>query len=573
MSIDAARVLSLIGSAGRLVGLKEILRAGELNPGVQNDLKRILRELVRSGQLEQDGKRFGLPGKKYLQKSGPAWTGKPSDTEPKAAALAAPAKSTKRAAVEEKKKPAAAPRGRFVRQWGEGFEVDPAAAPVVAKGAKRNRAAAVIAKKAPPAQTRQAHSQKDHSQKDHAQRPNSLHEQSHKGKPRAGAASMPQARGQTVVGIINHHRDGFAFVKPLGAKTGEDIFIPPEQAKQALDHDQVEVEVIRERDGRSSGRIVSIKSRTRQLVVGVYVERPDGCFVTPREAELGTIRVPKTQLARSGDNVKVRLGVGEKLLGSNVQLTGEVAGSLGATDDHSIEVLSVAFSKGFQDEFPGEVMDEADTFALEVSEEDATGENRHDLRQMQLVTIDGEDARDFDDAIFVEPSGSGWRLVVAIADVSHYVKEGTSLDAEALRRATSVYLPGRVLPMLPERLSNGLCSLKPDVDRLCMVADMKLDRAGTTTATEIYPGVMRSAARCTYTEVHRVLNGENVPHRNAFKPLFERANTLATTLTAMRRKRLCWQPNRAIANKMRRPTLRPAALTNSVWTFPARNGR
>lgn len=450
MSIDAARILSLVGSAGRLVGLKEILRAGDLNPGVQIDLKRILRDLVRSGQLMQSGKRFGLPGKKHPQKSGPAWQG--------GARKSAPAREEK---------------------------------PV--KGAKKQN------------------------------------------EPRQ--PGKPQAAAKVITGVINHHRDGFAFVKPLGAKVGEDIFIPPEQARQALDHDQVVVEVIKERDGRSSGRIIEVKSRTRQLVVGTYFERPAGCYVTPREPELGTIRVPKTQLARDGDVVKVRLGVGEKLLGPHVQLTGEVAGSLGSHDDHSIEVLSIAFSKGFQDEFPSQVMDEADAFALEVSEKEAAGENRRDLRAMPLVTIDGEDARDFDDAIYVEPDGHGWRLVVAIADVSHYVREGTALDAEALRRATSVYLPGRVLPMLPERLSNGLCSLKPDVDRLCMVADLRIDRAGNTTATELYPAVMRSAARCTYTEVHQVLNGEHVPHRHGLKPLFERANALANTLTAMRRKR------------------------------------
>ena len=128
-------------------------------------------------------------------------------------------------------------------------------------------------------------------------------------------------------------------------------------------------------------------------------------------------------------------------------------------------------------------------------------------------------------------------MVVAIADVSHYVKEGSALDAEALRRATSVYLPSRVLPMLPERLSNGICSLKPDEDRLCMVADMVIDRQGVTTESDVYPAVMRSAARCTYTEVHDVLNGTSVPHRDAFKPLFVRANTLAKTLTAMRLQR------------------------------------
>jgi exoribonuclease R len=194
----------------------------------------------------------------------------------------------------------------------------------------------------------------------------------------------------------------------------------------------------------------------------LLVEQKGKAWVEPREPELGLIDVPKTQLARPGDLVKVRLGVGEKLLqGHEHRLVGEVSGSLGAEADHSVEVLSIAFSRGFHDEFPDDVMDEADAFPLELTEADLEG--RRDLRTMQLVTIDGEDARDFDDAIFVEPTDAGWRLVVAIADVSHYVTPKSALDAEGLHRATSVYLPGRVLPMLPERIPRWRpdCSAHP----------------------------------------------------------------------------------------------------------------
>ena len=159
------------------------------------------------------------------------------------------------------------------------------------------------------------------------------------------------------------------------------------------------------------------------------------------------------------------------------------------------EVLSVAFGQGFSDEFPPEVMDEADAFALKVTEEEATeGEDRRDLRPMPLVTIDGEDARDFDDAVYAEPSGhaaTGWWWPSPTSP--HYVREHSPLDAEALDRATSVYLPDRVLPMLPERLSNGICSLRPDEDRLCMVADMSSTAPGSCATRELYPAVMRSA--------------------------------------------------------------------------------
>ena len=198
-----------------------------------------------------------------------------------------------------------------------------------------------------------------------------------------------------------------------------------------------------------------MKSRTRQMVVGTYQERGAEAWVEPREIELERIRVPKTQLARPGDAVKVRLGVGTSLIRGG-GLTGEVAGSLGAEDDHSVEVLSVAFSQGFQDEFPSAVMDEADAFPVTVQEADATAPGRKDLRKLGLITIDGEDARDFDDAICVEDTaarlaaGGRHRRRVALRARGH--RAGRRGPAP---RAPASTCPGRVLPMLPERLSNG----------------------------------------------------------------------------------------------------------------------
>jgi ribonuclease R len=486
LAIDQEQVVKLVGGAGRLVGIKELLRVGAFNPGVQNELKRLLRELVKQGRLTQDGKRFGAVGARPERKSGPAWAKPPAVTVPV--------------------------RGRVSGR--------PTAPPVREPPRGKHRGQ----KEAPlPARTKGQH-QPAHGER----RPD----------PRGARTQAPQPvksrGGKLVEGILHMHPDGFAFLKPIVGQVSEDLFIPPDEARKALDHDLVQVEVVPGRGGRTMGRVIEVKSRTRQLVVGTYFEDGQRAWVTPREVELGQIRVPPTQLARPGDAVKVRLGVGDSYFSDRDHLTGEVAGSLGSNDDHSVEVLSVAFAKGFHDEFPTEVMDEADQIPIEVAPNEALSDRRRDLRSLPLITIDGEDARDFDDAIFVEPEGGGWRLVVAIADVSHYVREGTAIDAEALRRATSVYLPGRVLPMLPERLSNGICSLRPDVDRLCMVADMVISRAGETLETEIYPAVMRSHARCTYTEVHRVLAGEDVPGRTQLKPLFERANELATTLTTMR---------------------------------------
>lgn len=470
--IDGDALVKLVGSAGRLVGLKEIARVGGLHPGAQAALKRALRELVRQGRLERDGKRFGVPGQDRLGQSGPAW----SAAQPRALS------------------------GRAKVRGKNGLGGPPA-----------RRSRATDARALPP--------------------PSGERE----GRPevKRGPPRVRPTHGPLVEGIIHHHADGFAFVKPIVGQESEDLFVPPEEARKALDHDQVLVEVVPGRGGRTMARVVEVRSRTRQFVLGTYVESARGAWVEPREPELGLIRVPPTQLARPGDTVKVRLGVGDALFADR-RLTGEVAGSLGSASDHSVEVLSVAYARGFHDEFPVEVMDEADRIAVEVREHEVKGQHRKDLRELPLVTIDGEDARDFDDAIFVEEHPRGTRLVVAIADVAHYVVERTALDAEALRRATSVYLPGRVLPMLPERLSNGICSLRPEVDRLCMVADLVIDRRGATVSTELYPAVMRSHARCTYDEVHRVLRGERVAGRDELAPMLRRAHALSTVLHAMR---------------------------------------
>jgi ribonuclease R len=347
--------------------------------------------------------------------------------------------------------------------------------------------------------------------------------------------TRPESR--QVEGVLSVHRDGYGFVRPLSGE-GEDVFLPPAEASRALDKDRVVVEVTG-REGKLEGRLVRVVDRRRELVVGRYMEQGGRhALVHPSDNSLrGPIRVPCTQMARDGDMVKVRLGVGAQVLDPDEGLYGEVAGSLGRPGDPSVEVLSIAYGQGFNDEFPPEVMDEADRVGPTVSEEDVRGEHRRDLRSMPLITIDGEDARDFDDAVYAEPHGTGWRLVVAIADVTHYVREGTALNAEALRRATSVYLPDRVLPMLPERLSNGICSLRPDEDRLCMVADMVFDARAKLRSYELYPGVMRSVARCTYNEVQDVLDGKDVPHRNALRPLFERLLVVSRALRGMRKER------------------------------------
>ena len=352
--------------------------------------------------------------------------------------------------------------------------------------------------------------------------------------PAARGSRRPGRGGPELLGTLKKHRDGFGFVARIDRK-GDDVFVPPDEAARALDGDLVRVEIVPARGGRTAGRITAVVERRRRLLVGTYHARGKHSFVVPADAELGGhLPVPETSVARDGEVVKVALAPGAG------PLQGEVVEAVGAPGEPRVEVLRVAYARGFADVFPEAVAAEAEETPDHVRSEDWRG--RRDLTHLPLVTVDGEDARDFDDAVHVErlPARKGkplWRLVVAIADVAHYVRPGTALDAEALRRATSVYFPMQVLPMLPERLSNGICSLNPEVDRLCMVADLVVDDRGETRSAEVYEAVMRSAARCTYTEVARVLAGERVPGRERFREGFELMAELQEKLTAMRRRR------------------------------------
>jgi ribonuclease R len=302
---------------------------------------------------------------------------------------------------------------------------------------------------------------------------------------------------KTIEGIIKKHRDGFGFlVQPKGT---EDVYLPAEELAGVMDGDRIEVEMVRRR-GRSAGRLVRIVERGRRHLVGTY--RPQGRqgWVEPSDPALHQsvmVRVACDPAPKSGQKVKVALTEWPTAV---TPAKGEVVAVLGDAGDPIHDVLSMAYARGFSDSFPADVMAESEAMPARVGVGDFAA--RRDLRNLPLVTIDGEDARDFDDAVFVERvPGGGYRLVVAIADVVHYVREGTALDREALSRGTSVYFPHLVLPMLPERLSNGICSLRPDEDRLCMVADLTMTAEGKTVNTEIYEAVMRSHARLTYDEV------------------------------------------------------------------------
>ncbi len=345
-----------------------------------------------------------------------------------------------------------------------------------------------------------------------------------------GGARHPPARRRGMLGTLTRHRDGYGFVAPLDRKV-EDVFVPPDEAAKALGGDLVRVEIVPAPGGRTMGRVVEVVERRRRWLLGTYHERGRSSFVVPADRDLTEyVRVGETPLARDGEVVKVALAPGGD------GLAGEVVERVGSPGDPRVEVLRVAYAKGFSDLFPDEVREEAERVPERVLPEDREG--RRDLTALRLVTIDGEDARDFDDAVHVErvrgKGGARYRLVVAIADVAHYVRRRSALDAEALRRGTSAYFPAQALPMLPERLSNGICSLNPGVDRLCMVADLLLDERGRSCASDLYQGVMRSAARCTYAEVAGVLSGEDVPRREGFRRDFELMAELQAKLGELR---------------------------------------
>ena len=302
-------------------------------------------------------------------------------------------------------------------------------------------------------------------------------------------AEAPRKAGSQVTGVIHVKSEGYGFVSPLIGEGGRDndLFVPPQYIKGALDGDVVLARAMKGRDGRLAGEVLEVIERRRQLALGIYQAKDKACWVIPHDRHLAeNISVPRHPRARDGEMVKVRLH--REKPGA---LSGEIISVLGNRGDPRFEILASAYAEGFSDEFDPATALAAQSVPDRVHPEEISA--RRDLRHLPLVTIDGEDARDFDDAVHVSRTASGYRLVVAIADVAHYVRPGGPLDREALRRATSVYFPGTVLPMLPERLSNGICSLNPDVDRLCMVCDLALDKNGKPLHAELYEGVMRSA--------------------------------------------------------------------------------
>jgi ribonuclease R len=299
-------------------------------------------------------------------------------------------------------------------------------------------------------------------------------------------------------GVVLANPDGFAFVRL--DEGGDDVFLSPWQARGVMHGDRVAVSIVGlDRRGRPEGAVTEVLERRATRVVGRYDERDGVCLVIPDDRRLhADIVIPPRASGGARPGQIVVCEITEPPSQYRPAL-GEVAAVLGEKLTPSLVVEMAIHSHGLRNEWPEAVLDEVAKVPVKVSPRDLDG--RADLRRVPLVTIDGADAKDFDDAVWCEPSGSGYRLIVAIADVSHYVQPGSALDEEARHRATSVYFPGYVVPMLPETLSNGICSLNPGVDRMCFVCDMRVDHEGEVRRSRFYPAVMRSHARLTYDQV------------------------------------------------------------------------
>lgn len=337
-----------------------------------------------------------------------------------------------------------------------------------------------------------------------------------------------------VRGRIIAHPDGFGFLVP--EEGGDDLFLSPRQMRGVMHRDRVVARVTGiDRRGRREGAIVEVLERCTHRVVGrIYFENGIS-YVAPDHKRLTQdIRVPPDQVggARHGQFVTV------EIIEQPSKRSGPVGRVVEVIGDHMAPGMEIDVAIRAHElplEWPDAVEDEIQGLADTVSP--AAKRGRVDLRDTPLVTIDGADSRDFDDAVFCGKTPKGWRLLVAIADVSHYVRKGTALDAEAEQRGNSVYFPERVIPMLPEVLSNGLCSLNPDVDRLCMVCEMYIDAEGKVIRSRFMEGLMRSHARLTYNEVAAMLVDRDTDVRAKYNALIKPLEELYRLYKVFRKQR------------------------------------
>jgi len=326
-----------------------------------------------------------------------------------------------------------------------------------------------------------------------------------------------------IPGVVIANPEGFGFLRP--DEGGDDLFLPPYEMRKVMHGDRALANVTGiDRRGRREGSIARVLERGVNRLIGNFSVELGINYVVPDDKRIQrSIQIPAdaTGGAKDGQLVVCELTQAPDTRRPPI---GKVIAVLGDKLTPSLVVETAIHGHDLPHEFPPEVLDEATAIPMTV--DPAMIGTRVDLRALPLVTIDGEDAKDFDDAVFCEPNRDGFRLVVAIADVSHYVRPGTPLDEEALKRATSVYFPGYVVPMLPETLSNGICSLRPKEDRMCFVCDMQVDRKGEVVQSRFYEAVMNSHARLTYTQVWNAVGEDDADAKAFIGPLLPQIQSL-----------------------------------------------
>ncbi|KGA97586.1 ribonuclease R [Alkalihalobacillus alcalophilus ATCC 27647 = CGMCC 1.3604] len=364
---------------------------------------------------------------------------------------------------------------------------------------------------------------------------NELEAKGHIVRTRSDRYGVPE-KMNLVRGRVQGHAKGFAFIIPE-VEGEKDVYVSQSDLKSAMNGDTVLVRLHQESSGaRPEGKVIRILERGVQEVVGTYSDQKAYGFVVADDKRIANdIFIPKNAINGAVDGHKVIVKI-VKYPEGRMSAEGEVVRILGHKNDPGMDILSIIYKHGIPLEFSDDVMEQANNVSEQIDEQDLEG--RRDLRDEVIVTIDGADAKDLDDAVHVKKLENGnYLLGVHIADVSHYVTEGSPIDKEAADRATSVYLVDRVIPMIPHRLSNGICSLNPKVDRLTLSCEMEINSAGEVVKHEIFQSVIKTTERMTYSDVNKILVDGDTEVKEKYEqlvPLFQEMEKLAQTLRTKR---------------------------------------
>ena len=343
-------------------------------------------------------------------------------------------------------------------------------------------------------------------------------------------------KGKVIVGRLQAHRNGFGFLIPEDPNL-PDVFLGKREIQDLMHRDRVALHLGQKKRGQKHApRVLEVLERAHRRVVGRYEVGGEADFVVPDDHRLAqNIRIPK-KAAGGARNHQIVLAEINRYPTKETGPEGRILKVLGDPDDPRLDAEIIIHKYDLADEFPPAVVQEADGVPDKIFEDDIA--RREDLRDLNFFTVDGETARDFDDAVAIaRQAGGRFTLWVSIADVGHYVREGSGLDQEACRRGTSVYFPERALPMLPSRLSNGICSLNPDEDRMAMTAAMEFNKQGQMTDSRFFPSVIRSHARLTYTMVREMLDDDRRELISRYPGVYEDLKAMAELCRVLRARR------------------------------------